>query len=651
VVIDPNLYDIERVEVLRGPQGTLYGSGSLGGTVRIITAQPNLQQIQASVDVSGSGTDGANKPNGSGNVMVNIPLVADQLALRVVASENYDAGWIDRDIVGNDSSSTDWHQPNPSTRFNVLSEQPSQVIKDVNDTNTQNYRATLTWQPTDSLTITPMFMNEVAVQGGYNAFDSVPGTLAHYQPFNTAESISDNFHLGSLTAKYAGDGFDITSATAYWNRTENQFQDGSENLAVTLGASPYVNQGGFGSSVNNELDTSHQFTEELRIASDNQSRFSWLGGVFYQYFRSTFDLTEPTPALPTAAPGETDGSNLITILEPTTIKQIAVFGEASYQILNTLKFTSGLRYYDFNTNAYSFQNGFLFGGTTLDNVTVPLKDANSGINPKFNLSWTPDDALLVYATIAKGFRPAGVNQPTSTSFGCPVTPLNYKADSVWSYELGEKASLLGGRLTFNADGYYENWHDVQNLVYLACGFTFTTNASSAGIYGGEAEAAFHIIPGSTNRDGLTFNLNGSITHASYSADSPAAGIAKGDPLLNIPHFTSAASLTYGQFLPNEMLATVRVDYNYVGPRSEITLVGGDPAEALPGYQSLPSYFLADARAALSKDNWTLSLFANNLTNKHAALSYLNINSFNLYSYNRVATNQPRTIGLELSYKY
>ena len=235
VVIDPDLYDVSRVEVLRGPQGTLYGSGSMGGTIKLVTNEPNLHEFQASADVSGSGTAGADRANNSENVMVNLPLVEDKLALRLVGSDTYTAGWIDRIVVGTDNA-TSWAQPNPQTRWNPLSQAPSGVAHDVNSAHTQSFRATLTYQPVDNLTITPMFMYERGVQDGYNAYDSIPGTMAHYQPFNAPEGVTDSFDLGSLTVKYHASSFDITSATAYWTRSENQLQDASENLAVTLGA-------------------------------------------------------------------------------------------------------------------------------------------------------------------------------------------------------------------------------------------------------------------------------------------------------------------------------------------------------------------------------------------------------------------------------
>lgn len=649
-VVNPGLYDLNRVEVLRGPQGTLYGAGSMGGTIKLVTNQPDLNTFEASADVKVSDTDGSDGVNHGEAAMVNIPVVPGQFAVRLVGSYSYADGWIDRIVTGVDGP-TSWIQPNGSTRYNVLSTPPDQVFRDVNSTTGENFRVAATWTPTNNLTITPMYMYERGTQGGYSAYDSTPGTLAHYEAFNTPESISDTVNLGSLVAKYSGDGFDVTSATSYWQRRENQYQDASEALAATFGISPYTDQGGLGPSVNNELDTSKQLSEEFRVASDNSSRFNWLAGVFYSDFQSTFDLTEPTPGLiPIDAPQ--DGANLITIYEPITIKQYAVFGEASYKITDTLKFTAGLRWYDFDTTATSFQNGFLFNGTTLYNQTVHMAVSNNGVNPKVNLSWTPDQNLLIYATVSKGFRQAGVNQPTSTSLGCPVTPLTYGADSVWNYEVGEKARFADGRVTLNSDAYLEQWQDVQSIVFLPCGFSYSTNGPSARVYGGEAELAVKLIAGDTPAEGLTLKANGSYVDAHYTGDDPTINIVSGDPMLNIPKYSFSGGLSYTHAVAMGMMASARVDYNFVGSRQELTLFASPAGPGgLPGYQSVPSYSLTDLRFSLSKDKWTASLFIDNVADKHAALGFLNINSFNLYSYNRVVTNQPRTIGVDLSVKY
>ena len=608
VVIDPNLYDLQRVEVLRGPQGTLYGSGSMGGAIKLITAQPNLDKLEASVNGSVSGTKGGDGANNTENVMVNLPIVPGQLALRLVGSLGYTTGWIDRDVIGTDNA-TDWSEPVGSpTRGNPASETPTTVHRDVNDTHTRGVRATLTWQPDSALTITPMFMYQKGDQGGYSAFDSNPGTMAHYQPLDAAESISDEFILGSVVAKYHTDAFDVTSATAYWHRTENQLQDGSENLALgVFGGSPYTDQGGAGVSINNERDTSRQFSEEFRVTSSGTGNFNWLVGAFYSDFHSEFALDEPTAGLvgfESAAQLTSDGTNLITIDEPTSIKQFAVFGEASYQFTPELKLTAGLRYFDFHTKATSFQNGFLFDGSSLYNVTVPLANSNTGVNPKVNLSYQVDPNTLFYATISKGFRPSGVNQPT---VGCGATPLTFGQDSVWNFEVGDKFRLFGGRNVGSADVFYILWDSIQQQIPLVTsGLDFETNAGNATSYGTEFELRGRVT------DDLTAGVSGSYTHATLDdgvlvGNGPLIGTRPGEVVPGVPRFNFDFNARQEFVVTDKINGFASFDLPWIGPSHGVATAPNADYER-------PSYFTFDAAVGADYGRWEFTLFGKNLTN-------------------------------------
>jgi len=239
VVIDPSLYDLSRVEVLRGPQGTLYGSGSMGGTVRLITNQPDLMDYHGSAESVLSGTEGGGL-NHDNNFMLNIPLVQDRLAVRVVGTEAYTSGWIDR-IVANPFPlvSTDG-----STRGNVQAAPIEKQYPGSNDGQLYGTRITLLWQPTDNLTITPSFFYQRDKQNGISAFDSNPGTETRYQPFDIAEPNADKIDVYSLTAKYAFEDFDVTSVTSYWKRFSNQTEDGSEDFNNPLTGVTFASNNG-----------------------------------------------------------------------------------------------------------------------------------------------------------------------------------------------------------------------------------------------------------------------------------------------------------------------------------------------------------------------------------------------------------------------
>ena len=236
VVIDPDLYDLNRIEILRGPQGTLFGSGSMGGTVRLITNQPNLSQFQSTAQSVLSGTDGGGF-NHKDNLMVNLPLIDDTLALRVVGTEDYTSGWIDRIVA--DPFPLVGGNPDGTVRGDV---QDAPIEKQYPGSNAyQIYaaRVTLLWKPTENLSVTPSFFHETSTQNGISAYDSVPGTEAHYQPFDIAEPLTDSLTAYSLNVNYSFPTFDVTSSTARWTRNSTQVEEASEAFNNPLEAITY----------------------------------------------------------------------------------------------------------------------------------------------------------------------------------------------------------------------------------------------------------------------------------------------------------------------------------------------------------------------------------------------------------------------------
>jgi iron complex outermembrane receptor protein len=295
VVIDPTLYDLNRVEVLRGPQGTLYGSGSMGGTVRLITTQPDLTAFHATAESILSGTDGGGF-NHNNNLMVNIPLVPDSLALRVVATEDFVSGWIERIVAG----SFPLVSTNGAIRGDV---QAAPIEREYPGSNAQQLygvRATLLWKPTEQLTVTPSILYQISHQDGISAFDSNPGIDTRYQPFDIAEPQSDRITIFSLNSVYNFGAFDVNSSTAQWSRRSMQVQDGSENFDNPDTGTTYAsnnglpNPGYYGATGSGEVygredDPSQQFSEELRFASNGDGPLSWVGGAFYSHFLSTWN--------------------------------------------------------------------------------------------------------------------------------------------------------------------------------------------------------------------------------------------------------------------------------------------------------------------------------------------------------------------------
>ena len=641
VVIDPNLYDLNRIEVLRGPQGTLYGSGSMGGTIKLIPNAPDLRAVDASAQLIFGGTDAAGGLNRTANAMVNLP-VSDTTAMRIVGTVEHMSGWIDRTVI----AQPDFPSPiNGTTRGNVAAAPVAADYHDVNDENLRSARVALLWKPSDRLSIQPSFLYQEITQGGLSLIDSQPGTQASYQPYNAPEPFEDRIDIGSLNVQYHFDPFDVSSTTSYWKRDELWREDGTEEIAVGLGVPIYPSQGGVGAlfPVSLEDDSSKQYSEEVRLTSVGDTQFKWLIGYFYQDFESDWNLFVNTPD--SAISGTI--TNAVTQIQPSKILQNSLFGEASYTFFDQFTATAGLRRYYYHSSVNTAASGWLTtsGSNAFNYYSTAERD--SGITPKFNLSYQLDKDVLLYGTVSQGFRPGGGNQPIPTSgalgtqclqnlqaLGLSSAPLGFKPDKVWSYELGQKFRSNDGRVTIDSAGYFENWQHIQQNIPLSCGFPFTGNAGDAHIYGAELEVNAVLIPG------LVASVNGSWLHAEYIANAvPQTTI--GERVQDVPEVTASASLAYRHVMTDSLALIGRVDNNYVGSRIDTTA----QANYLPGYD------LTNIRAGIEGDHWSAVLFVNNVTNKLALLTNSPAININIGSFNRVAVEQPLTFGIDFNYHF
>ena len=632
VVIDPNLYDLQRVEVLRGPQGTLYGAGSMGGTVRLITNPPDLTKFSGSVNVGLSDTEDGGL-NHTENVALNFPLIHDTLAVRLVYSYSYDDGWLHRIVVNPFPLET-----NPScpgfygcTRGDVLS---GNVVADhprVNDLSRSGGRIAILYKPFDALSIDVSALSQKASTSGYFTFDSVPGTDAHYQPVDFAEPQSDEIDLFNLVIKYQIGNFELTSATSRWYRTLSMTQDSSEVVQSIL----LVPQ--FGSSGILEQQKTDQTSEEFRIATTGTGKLQGLIGGFFSRFNS--DMYDNW-----YGPGYADllGSSLLVwFYQPTRVDQDAAFGEGSYQLTPKLKLTAGLRWFHYTNNIMTTQYGALDGGFTpkVDNTSA----SDSGFNPKFNLAYQANDDTLLYATAAKGFRPGAGNFyiPTTgpdncasalAAIGLTSAPGQYNPDTLWSYELGGKFQTFNRAVTVNGAVYYEDWKGIQQQVPLSCGYVFTTNTGNAEVYGGELEITAHIT------SQFLLMLNGGYSRAYLTEDTPETGGKKGEQLQNVPKLTLSGLLEYTGHLTSKYAFDAQLSEVYVGTRADFL-------------GPLPDYRLAKFRMGLVSDQLGAYVYVDNLTNERPYLSNANSLSVNIPSYNRISTAMPRTYGIDISYKF
>jgi iron complex outermembrane recepter protein len=651
VEIDPELYDLERVEVLRGPQGTLYGAGSMGGTIKLITTPPKLTAFEASADSILSDTkDGG--LNYAEKGMVNLPLITDKVALRIVASVGHDSGFIDRVVVPNFPLETN---PAPGyygiTRGNVVGVPGSQVFSGVNDNDTTTARVSLLIKPTDSLTITPSVFYQSIHQDGINAYDDSPGTYAHYQPFNIPEPFSDTFTIDSLTINNDFDAFSVTSATGYWNRRSRQIEDSVEPIQNAFMFPSYYTAGGLGigPAYGSELDSTRQFSQEIRIASRGDGNLKWLVGGYYSDFHSGAGAGNFAPGLltVTTAGGPFPTSIFSNASQSTRLTQEAGFGNVSYT-WNPLTLTLGARYFSYSENADFNEQGLVFTQSAAWQALPVPSVSSDGVLPLANLSYAPTSDVLLYASAAKGYREGAgiIGLPVTETIGdqcladlhalgLKAVPDSFNPDTVWTYEVGEKGRFLDGRMTLNSDVYITHWSHVQQFISLPCGVGFTTNGSDADVKGAELELRARLT------DAVSLTQNIGFSHAAFLSALPDAGVAAGQRLFDAPEWTISTTLQYVHPISAQLKMFAGVSNSFVSNSQELTY----------SLDTIPRRDITNGRVGIDTGKWTVAFFVNNAFNQRKPIEYFNLLSLTGPPYNRVATNQPLTAGMDVNVSF
>jgi iron complex outermembrane recepter protein len=621
--MDPALADLERVEVLRGPQGTLYGASSMGGTVKYVTHQPDLSEQQAWFDTTVSDTaHGGLNYQFSG--MLNQPIVSDELALRVVGFYRYQDGYIDRYPI----------DPN-----NYLASAPGPVAKDVNTENAYGVRAAVEFKPTDSLTITPSVFVQRMNLGAPFTFDSPPGSFSNpIQTRDVKEPSSDTLQLYSLNINDNLGWVNLTSSTSYRIQNFAAVEDDSKDIDYYLDPSvqSYVYPVGFlNIFINND------FTEEVR-GSFGDGPVHGLLGVFYLNEQNHNKYDESIPDGYNVAFGTPFGNaTFFNWFLNDTDQQWAVFGELNYDITSKLTLTGGLRFFGITQTLTSVLNGVFNGGLS----ATRGNSEDHGIDPKFEATYHFDSDVLAYITAAKGFRqggpvtaiPVSVCGADLAALGLNSSPNSFKPDSLWNYELGVKSNWLDNRLTLNGDIYYVDWSQVQQLVTLpTCGYVFTGNFGQAVSKGAELEAQIEPV------NNLFFHLGAAYNEAYLTSSVVGAQGQAGDTLENSPHWEGSASVEYRDQISADFDGFARVETSAISKQFN----DFDPTSI---YHVTAGYGLLSTRFGLNHDAVELSLFANNLLDKKAETALPVAYGIDLPTTRRISLNQPRTIGLELKW--
>jgi outer membrane receptor protein involved in Fe transport len=661
----PALFDLDRIEVLKGPQGTLFGAGSEGGTIRFITPEPSLNTYSGYARAEYGKIDGGGN-NYEAGAAFGGPLIDGVLGFRVSASFREDGGWVNRVNYTRPPSTFD-----PATFATIYSGNP--VITDTTEKNanwrdTQTFRAALKWQPVEGLSIEPSIYVQTLHINDTTAYwlnISNPSDNVYNNGNAQRDPSTDPWYLGSVKVTWNQPWATITSNTSYFSRQQHSVSDYSQWFDTVFFYNEYPPVG----EVNTAYFTDHQnnFNEEIRVSSvDSSSRLQWTAGLFYTHTNE--DSTEYVisdaacaPNLcPVNAPGFPPGQ--ATYLQPRFSmldKQAAIFGEVSWKFTDVLKFTAGLRYSDLQYyGVVQEQEQGLFG--TL-NVNTPSSGSSRPVTPRFVLNYQPNSDTLFYASAAKGFRPGGINTtlPDACFAGTGVSPQSaaapFSSDSLWQYELGTKDSLLDHRLTVSAAIYYIKWKNIQQFIYLACGLGIDYNTGEVTGKGGDLEIQWRPL------DALTLGIIASYTDASFD-DNVVLGtsdqvVAAGDHLQASPWNLDLN----GEYVwtVNDVKPYLRLDYQFATEQRSLipyTDLANKPNEdsTLPG---LPEIRVLNLRAGVRLSGVDLSLFANNALNYHTPIFVSRDFNAPAYGLPNLDTNYfgrgyaPRTVGVTATYKF
>jgi iron complex outermembrane recepter protein len=625
VDMDPTLLDLERVEVLRGPQGTLYGASSLGGTVKYVTRQPDLVATQASVQATLSDTDGAGA-NYAVSGLVNEPLISGSVALRLLAFYGDQAGYIDRYPI------------NPN---NYLASLPGPVTKDINTEKTYGLRLSVRMRPSEALFVTPAIWIQRTELGAPFTFDDPPASLERpFQARDAKEPITNELRLVTLTIEGDVRGAHLTSSTAYRDRWFDAVEDESKVDYYFLSPVPqsYVYP-----SPDDNYFANHDFTEEIRGFAGAGALHA-LMGLFYLHQDNFYVADQPIPSGYNAAFGTPFGYQPF-YLGTTSYHaaQEAAYGEVNLDLTRRFQATVGARVFRVTQYEYIETTGVFNGGYSAGGGS----SYDSGINPKFELSYHVAPDFLAYATAAKGFRqggpavgfPAEICAADLAALGLHSPPTSFKADTLWSYELGGKTAWLDHRLTVNGAVYYMNWSNVQQLISLpTCGVAFVGNFGTALSEGSEVEIHYEPILA------LRLTLGAAYNEAKLTSTTVGAQGQKGDTLESAPRWMGSGSAEYRREFTGATSGYARADFSTVTHQY-------NNFETTSIYRNRPGYSLLNARVGAKHQAWNTALFIDNALNKRAETALPESYAIDLPTTRSISLNQPRTVGLEVRHDF
>ncbi|HTL21638.1 MAG TPA: TonB-dependent receptor [Steroidobacteraceae bacterium] len=698
---DLELFDLDRFEVLRGPQGTLFGAGSEAGTVRYITHQPDLGRYEAITDASFESVEYGDH-GGMARGAFNVPL-GDTAAVRLVLYYHHLPGFIDA------------IQPDGS------------VKQDVNDGDRMGARLSFLWKPNDALSITPRVVYQELDTNGFPRVDQynilanplttvAPVTIGNLQQYTQQrESLLDQFLLTDLDVAWNFGPATLTSITSYTHRDVRVLRDATQLTgSVTYDALGIPDQASVRlTSPLYDRTGLNVISQEVRVASNGTQMVDWLVGGFFQHVDRHYGQNLPTPGydalvgLPSQDFGTPTADTPFYSDLSYRLKQYAAFGEATWHMTNQFALTAGLRYYKYTEDKnLLFGGAFGFvpegvpgqtcvsgtgpGGPTCIPQVTPASTDSSGTSPRFILSYKPTDDAQLYAQAARGFRLGGINDPINLLLCSATDKLvfgnnpNWKDEKTWDYELGAKTQWLDKRVTFNLDVFYSDIKDLQATTTAGtCSSRVVFNVPTARSAGVEMEL---FARPNVNWDfGVTASyidakLTSSVTSTLPTGETVVVGgLQDGNRLPTAPKTQAAAYLGYTMPLASQRDFFANFTVQYVGssfsqfeneqPNFGLLTTQHDAnGTPIPPYAArldafggplssntfmfnpeLPSYTIGNLRLGLKSDRWQAAFYINNLWDEtaHLALDYERGRTARV----GYLTNQPRTYGLYGSYSF
>ncbi len=662
--IDPYMTDMNRVEVLPGPQGTLYGASSQAGTVRLITNKPEFNEFLAGFDGSISDTEGGDTSNAL-EAYANFPLIEDTLSARIAVYNVKEGGYINN-IRSSKQMSLD--NPGlggvvPETRATARNDQLAK--SDFNEATYEGYRIGVRWAPLQDWELLVQYTDQEIDTEGVWDFDPTLGDLnsESFQPDNA----DDDFDLTTWTINGRLSTLDMIYTGSYLDRTVegisdySGYADSGPFIPYYICDYPgYANCGAPDFFLDQYYNT-ERTTHEFRLNTDQGKRLRALVGVFYDdtdniergdwYYPATIDQgfapNAPIPGATSSNPN-TRPPGVAFFNDFTRGKEeLSFFGEVYFDITDALTVTAGVRRYDIEIELRGSSNfanrdygsGDQDWGRNVDEILEGSSPADLDDEIyKFNLQWQLNDDIMFYATWSEGYRPGGFNRNGGSSVEPgvpPFVPDFYESDEVTNIEFGWKTSLLDQTLRFNGAIYNVQWDDMQIgvLDFDISNLTFIDNVSDAEINGVEIDS----IWAPTNN--LTFFANLSYNDTELTEVPPnIVGLEdEGSPLALAPEWQYVLRGRYDWDLSAETSAFVQLVYQYTDDQIS-SIVTESSFE-------MDSYSTWDASIGYNHVNWSVTLFAENLTDELADLFISNEDDII-----KTTPNRPRTFGLRFSYR-